>query len=181
MDAVSTAASINAKGLASLDAVMAELSALEKDQVRAIATILGVDHRDENRNIKTKEEFLKDCRLALEAKLLGVQQESRRSRSAFGVRRIAGPFLVENLVNHPAPGRRRKSFAAKVADKLHKRKPEAKENTKLHKRKPETKEAVKLRVRKHQCLKRSIRHCRNALDVRNVLAMLDGFAFFFVT
>ena len=79
----------DATGLASggnaLGAAVAELSALSRDELRARATSLGVAHRDENRRDKTRKRLIEDCRLALVAQQVEVQQEAPRSGSALDV------------------------------------------------------------------------------------------------
>ena len=79
----------DAQGLASggnaLGAAVAELSALDRRELRARATSLGVAHRDENGKRKWRERLEEDCRLALVAQQVEVQQEAPRSGSALDV------------------------------------------------------------------------------------------------
>ena len=153
-----------------MGSAVTEFSALNLEDLRKMARKLGVLVKDADKNWRSRSEIIEDCRRAINispveetvgaapghasasmdsspskvANAQGLESGNDASASVLA----EGPGLVENAVNRPAPGGRPRSFAEKLADKLRKRKPEAKEAAKLRMRKPEAKEAAKLRMGK---------------------------------
>ena len=70
-----------ASGGNALGAAVAELSALNRSQLRARATSLGIARRDESKRCKTRNQLEEDCRLAKEA-----QQYSRNQMRLYCAR-----------------------------------------------------------------------------------------------